>query len=143
MTTFKFAAQSSLIVMLSCLGLAACVSTPKVMQADLSDSGRYDKVWKAAIREAAKLQYALTTENRDAGELAFDQRASPPYRQNYWIRVSFGEVKAGADTEIRITCDQQTTTKDMGEDLFNSLLNPQSRSDCKQMREAIDHVLTE
>lgn len=125
------------------VALAGCVSTPQVMHADLSDAGRYDKVWNAAIREAAKMQFTLTTENKSAGELRFDQHIAPPYKESYWILVSFGEVKAGADTEIKVRCDQQTATADVAEDVFNSLINPISRDQCKQMREAIAKALTE
>lgn len=128
-----------IVEILATVMLDGCASTPQVIYANLSAPGRYAKAWNAAIRAAAKMQFTLTTEDKSAGELAFDRRASPPYRENYWIRVSFGEAAAGADTEIQIACGRQTK----GKDIFSSLIDPISRDHCRQMQEAIIKALVE
>lgn len=129
------------VEILATIMLDGCASTPQVMYADLSAPGRYDKVRNAAIKAAAEMQLTLTMETKSANELAFNQRASPPCTQNYWIRVSFGEAEEGADTEIKITCGQQTNG--MGEDIFCSLIDPISRDHCQQMQRAIIKALIE
>lgn len=128
-----------IVEILATVMLDGCVSTPQVMYADLSAPRRYDKVRDAAIRAAVKMRFTLTAENKGAGELAFDQPASPPQKKNYWIHVSFSKTDAEADTKIQITCGQQT--KDKGTDIFNSLIDPISRDHCRQMQEAIVKAL--
>lgn len=128
-----------IVEILATVMLDGCVSTPQVMYADLSAPGRYDKVWGAAIRAAAKMRFTVTTENRSTGQLVFDQPASPPHKENYWIHVSFSEVAPGGDTEIMINCGRQT--KDKG--IFSSFIDPISRDHCQQMQGAIIKALVE
>lgn len=128
-----------IVEILATIMLDGCVSTPQVIYANLSAPGRYDKVWDAAIRAASKMRFTVTTENKSTGQLAFDQPAAPPQKEDYWIRVSFGESVAGADTEIQIACGQQTKDRD----IFSSFIDPISRGHCQQMQEAIIKALVE
>lgn len=131
--------DKDLVKILAAIMLDEYASAPQAIRANLSDPGRYDTAWNAAVRTAAKMQFALTMENKSAGELVFNQRASPPCKVDYWIRVSFSEAAAGADAEIKIICGQQTNNMDG--DIFNDLIDPISRDHCDQMRKAIAKAL--